>query len=496
MSSRSERILKLALTKTLVENLTDNKNVRDELHTTTCYEPPKEHNVQKENCSQENFADVYCIENEIKEAEKMLCLNKEEYLQETRHNTLLDLDNLNKENRNPDLVNSDYLQEIHNHRILGVDNLNGKSNNVDVGCDLSKTTCLSETTCDNIVPGPFVESSEKNSIQEKNVTDVCVPENRLNSHGHVCSSENFPNDQPLLETHERDEFGDMKEGRNRRKKPCIEEWRRNKSKKLRMNGEEYLGFTRAADGKVFQNKIRPARKMGPRCTSKTCLTSNVRSCHRLTEDVRKQLHSEFWSMNWDQRKVYVSSHVTLTDVKRKTTAEESRRGNTMFYSLQVGKEALRVCRETFLNTLSLKPFMVQSWVKKSIFGMHKGSETINTSRRDKNVMSKRRVLKDESVNRFFDQLAKLPSHYVRRDSSKLYLEESIRSLAQLYELYKEFCGTSGEKVYSRKSFESKFHEKNLSLFRPKKDMCDKCCEFQTGNLDEEKYRTHIEKKKI
>lgn len=75
---------------------------------------------------------------------------------------------------------------------------------------------------------------------------------------------------------------------------------------------------------------------------------------------------------------------------------------------------------------------------------------------------------DILLTEFFNQLAKLPSHYVRRDSSKLYLDEKITSLSSLYDIYKNHCKEKDITTSCRKVFERKFHEMNLSLFRQKK----------------------------
>lgn len=44
-------------------------------------------------------------------------------------------------------------------------------------------------------------------------------------------------------------------------------------------------------------------------------------------------------------------------------------------------------------------------------------------------------LRRETMKLFLDEIPKLPSHYCRQSSSKLYLQSDIRSHAQLYQLY-------------------------------------------------------------
>jgi len=43
-------------------------------------------------------------------------------------------------------------------------------------------------------------------------------------------------------------------------------------------------------------------------------------------------------------------------------------------------------------------------------------------------------------------------------------------------------------------FDTALEEKNISLFRPKKDACDTCTAFETGNLSEEDKEIHDQMK--
>lgn len=95
---------------------------------------------------------------------------------------------------------------------------------------------------------------------------------------------------------------------------------------------------------------------------------------------------------------------------------------------------------------------------------------------------------------FFDSLPKLESHYCRASTSKFYLEPMWNSKTKLYKLYTEdFCKNRLEKPLSIAIFHKEFDMKNLSLYRPKKDLCDIRVAFETGNLPEEKYQEHVNK---
>jgi len=45
------------------------------------------------------------------------------------------------------------------------------------------------------------------------------------------------------------------------------------------------------------------------------------------------------------------------------------------------------------------------------------------------------------------------------------------------------------KIFFLKMFARELHELNISLFKPKKDQCDLCCSFTSGNLDAVEYES-------
>lgn len=118
----------------------------------------------------------------------------------------------------------------------------------------------------------------------------------------------------------------------------------------------------------------------------------------------------------------------------------------------------------------------------------------------KDVMNETRPKRSEPLQekafllKFFDDLAKLPLHYCRRDSNKHYLDQTIPSITHLYNIYVDKCKNVTKQPLSRRTFDDVFHGKNLSIMSPKKDKCDICCKFEVGNLDERAYKEHREKK--
>nr|CAI5849638.1 unnamed protein product [Callosobruchus analis] len=177
-------------------------------------------------------------------------------------------------------------------------------------------------------------------------------------------------------------------------------------------------------------------------------------------------------MSWDQKKIYVSNLVQKKDIERKFV-KNSRRSSTYNYFLKIGHENKQVCKSMFLSTLGL-------------------NEWINASRRAARpkAVNDKRV---EYLNKFFDDLPKMPSHYCRRDSKKLYLEYNFESKANLYRVYKEKCLTGQVAPLSTTFFSETFENLGLAIFTPKKDQCNLCVSFKAGNVDAAEYNRHIEK---
>lgn len=98
------------------------------------------------------------------------------------------------------------------------------------------------------------------------------------------------------------------------------------------------------------------------------------------------------------------------------------------------------------------------------------------------------------MKNFLDAIPKLPSHYCRQSSSKLYVQSDIKSHAQLYQLYIEYSKNLSILPLSRFSFDKFCRIEKISIFIPRKDQCDLCCQYNAGNLSEISYNAHRKKK--
>lgn len=331
------------------------------------------------------------------------------------------------------------------------------------------------------------ENMDQNDIEEAHDPEFRLTENSLESDSDSSPLVNDENDKNVTNT------------KKRRRKSEKNEWPREKTKNRRMIGLEYLGYTRDRQGKISQNKERNARKLRPTCASVKCAKYKNRFCNTITENERKLIFTKFWEeLSWDQKKLYVSGLIEIKPTGRKYV-QDSKRGTTYDYYLRVGNEKKQVCKKMFLSTLGLNEWMVANWCSKAENGMIPSTSVSNASKkslRPQSARSRKVQEQSEHLNTFFENLPKMPSHYCRRDSKKLYLEYNFESKANLYRMYKEKCLTDQKIPLSSAYFSETFEKLNLAIFSPKKDQCNICMTFKAGNIEETEYKRHVELKDL
>jgi hypothetical protein len=196
-------------------------------------------------------------------------------------------------------------------------------------------------------------------------------------------------------------------------------------------------------------------------------------------------------MTWAEKKVYVSNLVSRSEVARKTKHEndESRRKFSYNYHIKVEGVKKVVCKSLFLATFGLKEDTVYNWLDENdnANGIPKLKE--------KKLGKTNSLQTRESAVRYLKALPKMPSHYCRAQSSKLYLETNHASLSDLYKHYKETSNESNEPVYGITQFTKLFNELNLAFYKPKKDQCDLCVGFKAKTVQQDVYDEHIKRKK-
>nr|CAH7729980.1 unnamed protein product [Callosobruchus chinensis] len=142
----------------------------------------------------------------------------------------------------------------------------------------------------------------------------------------------------------------------------------------------------------------------------------------------------------------------------------------------------------FLKTLAVKEWSVRNWVEKSKYGI-----VPNVTRTDRRFSS-RTTQNDKVISTFLDKLPKIPSHYCRKDTKKMYLEQDFSSYSDLYKAYIEYSNEENTSPASRNTLIKWVKEMNFGIFKPRKDLCDTCFEYESGNLDPAEWEKHRKSK--
>jgi len=354
--------------------------------------------------------------------------------------------------------------------------------------------------------------SESTQIQIP-VPDFSITIPQISTDLDSTNEESIPND-------ELENYGTARKKRQPKSVPNPKSWNKNESKRRRLMGEMYTGYRRVNKEKtrMVQDTPKQERKLGPTCQSSLCSKQKTKNCDQISEQQRAALFDRFWKeMTWPEKKMFVCAMIEVKETQQKTTkGKPSRRGKTYIYHLKVGDNRVPVCKSMFTNSLALKWSTIKRWIANySSLGAVSDDEdallfsevTISnleehTPLTQKNQQQQAALqtelspinLRRETMKMFLDEIPKLPSHYCRQSSSKLYVQSDIKSYAQLYQLYIEYSNNVSVQPLSRFSFDRMCRAEKISIFSPRKDQCDLCCQYKAGNLSDNSFNAHRKKK--
>ncbi|CAH2987296.1 unnamed protein product [Chilo suppressalis] len=183
-------------------------------------------------------------------------------------------------------------------------------------------------------------------------------------------------------------------------------------------------------GKCYKNSkgiIVEEKAMKPNpCANTKC--SN--RCGEISEERRDRLFSHFWKLESMQRRRDWIAQITEKNYTKSSSVNEpeaSRRKFTYTYFINEGEGRRKVCQKFLIDTLDITQKFILYTVTHKIDGFAKSDE------RGKNVSHNKtppEILKH--VKSFILSLPLLPSHYCRKGSQKLYLQEEIKNITNLY----------------------------------------------------------------
>ncbi|CAH1109469.1 unnamed protein product [Psylliodes chrysocephalus] len=165
-------------------------------------------------------------------------------------------------------------------------------------------------------------------------------------------------------------------------------------------------------------------------------------------------------------------------VKRKRrTDSEKRQFITHKYFINEGEGKRSVCLQFLCNTLDVS--QIYYTVSNASFGSAK------EDLRGKSIPpNKTKECTKLAVINFIKSLPAVPSHYCRKNSSRLYLPQDFKNLTKLYQIYKKKNVLQGIDVVGERIFRNIFQENfNIGFHVPKKDKCLQCIRFERLDMD-------------
>ncbi|XP_053599759.1 uncharacterized protein LOC128669186 [Plodia interpunctella] len=280
---------------------------------------------------------------------------------------------------------------------------------------------------------------------------------------------------------------------SKKRQKRVKEWADIKRKCLKNLGKKYV----TKKGKSIDEKT-----MGASCKCRyTCP-------NKITYQQRLECFTKFWQLG-DRAKQwnFIVKYTDKTKKKRclNQDAPNNRKYTYKYYLPLITDyseshcEKTEVCQTMFLNTLSVSTRIVKTaWMK------YDGSAIIEEDQRGRHDNHK--IVIDgamkQSVCDHVNSFDPVESHYLRKDSEKLYLPGHL-SIAKMFKLYLEWF--DAEKYSSKATKERQYRDIvncnfNLVFHIPKKDQCDDCHVFRMKKIptDEEKeaFQQHQNNKKV
>ena len=264
----------------------------------------------------------------------------------------------------------------------------------------------------------------------------------------------------------------------KKRKRAPEKWKANVKKQKVNSGKEY-SFVNMRGKKKGDIKRKEEKKVGPVCNEKC----RNKCSKNISNEERHLIHKNFWSLNdVSLQRAFINSCVTVKEAKRKRETTKSGttrcRNQTRTYSFLITTDTgdtrqEHVCAFMFLNTLDIDKERVRTALEKIT-----ATGTVEHDKRGKHLNHFNARDREVKVIEHISLFKTVESHYVRKDAKGQYLPEDL-SVATMYRMYVEWCQENGTAVVEDYKFYNKvFRERfDLKFQKPKKDQCDRCCDF-------------------
>ncbi|KAL4721433.1 hypothetical protein ACJJTC_013056 [Scirpophaga incertulas] len=140
------------------------------------------------------------------------------------------------------------------------------------------------------------------------------------------------------------------------------------------------------------------------------------NCDSITNEKRKSIFDYFWSLTKTRRRDWLVSMTQKIPIKRKRSQDSDKRSYSYKYSITEGEGKRTVCLQFLAATLDVGIKFIQYTVQTSESGLSKED---NRGRCEPFNKTKESTI--TSVVNFLKALPAVPSHYCRKNSSRVYL---------------------------------------------------------------------------
>lgn len=280
-----------------------------------------------------------------------------------------------------------------------------------------------------------------------------------------------------------------------------------KSSGDRVLGKSYIGYERSKkEGNKVYRVGKNERRLSPNPCNHTSLTAKSTQsymCGTFSEEDRLKAFSKFWSIpSWDEKKGFIRGLVSSRKITRrrhttKIVNPRKNEGHDIFLKNRKG-EKVKVCRKFFLKTLDLGEDAFRTWVRDSSLQIESPSSDSDsegpTAPPPTPARTRVETPESKSVNEWLELIPKVPSHYCRASNKKTFVESTFYSFRHMHRIYSEWCRDNHKRAVGRKKFNNVLQSNNIAIHKPRKDQCDTCFGHTQGNISDEEYELHREKK--
>ncbi|XP_022824803.1 uncharacterized protein LOC111355254 [Spodoptera litura] len=278
----------------------------------------------------------------------------------------------------------------------------------------------------------------------------------------------------------------------KKRSSCPEKWIDNKRKHLLNSGQQYVSRN---------GNIKNKKELRPVCSS----SCKMKCSEKFDTDIRKNIFNKFWELADHTRQwEFINNFTEKNNKKRITTEGPSRRQFTTKYFLPIPADNTlitrqQVCLKTFLNTFCITDQFVRTAHSKL------SQEGITLTDNRGKHSNHPNVVDTAMVKSVCDHVASfqpVESHYTRKDTTKLYLDNNL-NMNRMFSLYKEWdqFSTYSNPAQTLRQYRDIINANmNVGFFIPKKDICDKCHSYSNNTSPTEEqiqaHNKHLENKTI